>query len=81
MSILQSVITAVENLPTEKQQEVLDFAEFLYEKSPKKKSFKHSLGACADLNISISGDEIDEARREMWTNFPREQFFESEETK
>jgi hypothetical protein len=44
-----------------------------------KQPLKSSLGLCADLNISISKEEIDEARREMWANFPRERFFETEE--
>lgn len=30
------------------------------------------LGLCADLGTAPSGDEIDEARREAWKNFPRE---------
>lgn len=30
------------------------------------------LGLCADLGPAPSADEIDEARREMWKNFPRE---------
>jgi hypothetical protein len=27
-----------------------------------------------DLNIDLSADDIDEARREMWKNFPRGDF-------
>jgi hypothetical protein len=33
------------------------------------KNFK---GRWADLGISLSAEEIDENRREMWKNFPRE---------
>lgn len=29
-------------------------------------------GLWADLNIDISEDDIAQARREMWSNFPRE---------
>ena len=29
-------------------------------------------GLCADLGNAPSADEIDEARREEWANFPRE---------
>lgn len=29
-------------------------------------------GLCADLGQAPSADEIDEARREEWANFPRE---------
>jgi len=30
------------------------------------------LGLCADLGSAPSAEEIDEVRREMWKNFPRE---------
>jgi hypothetical protein len=34
---------------------------------------KHSLyGLCADLGTAPSAEDIDEVRREMWSNFPRE---------
>jgi hypothetical protein len=34
---------------------------------------KRSLyGICADLGTAPSAEEIDEARREAWANFPRE---------
>jgi hypothetical protein len=29
-------------------------------------------GLCADLGTAPSAEEIDEARREVWSNFPRE---------
>ena len=43
-----------------------------------KQPLKSSYGLCADLNVAISKEELDEARREMWANFPREKFFEAE---
>jgi hypothetical protein len=33
---------------------------------------KSLLGLCADLGPAPSAEEIDEARREEWANFPRE---------
>ncbi|MCI0390707.1 MAG: DUF2281 domain-containing protein [Acidobacteria bacterium] len=66
-------------LPPDKQQAALDFIEFLGWKIEAKQPRKNSLGLCADLNISISKEEIDDARREVWANFPRESFFETEE--
>jgi len=33
---------------------------------------KSLLGLCADLGPAPSGKEIDDARREVWRNFPRE---------
>jgi hypothetical protein len=29
-------------------------------------------GLWSDLNVNVSAEDIDEARREMWGNFPRE---------
>ena len=29
-------------------------------------------GLWADLNVNVSAEDIDEARREMWGNFPRD---------
>jgi len=35
---------------------------------------KNGRGLWADLNIDLSAEEIDEARREMWKNFPSDDF-------
>ncbi|MBX6313877.1 MAG: hypothetical protein IRY99_13320 [Isosphaeraceae bacterium] len=40
--------------------------------APAKKPFRSLRGALADLGPAPSAEEIDEARREAWTNFPRE---------
>ncbi len=60
----------VRKLAPEQQKKVLEFAESL--KPGLKPPLKSMKGLCADLGISISAEEIDEARREMWNNFPRE---------
>lgn len=39
---------------------------------PEKKPRRSLRGLWADLDIDISAEEIDEARREMWSGFPRE---------
>ena len=72
MSIEVSVIETLRTLPQEKQQEVLDFARFLAQRNGKKAPLRSVKGLCADLGIHISAEEIDEARKEMWGNFPRE---------
>ncbi len=62
-------------LPAEQRQEALDFVQFLNTKTPPKvKSLQSALGLCADLNPSIEAAEIDEARQEAWSQFPREDF-------
>lgn len=72
MSIEQAVIEKLRTLPPHKQQQVLDFAEFLQQKSIPKRPRRSSKGLWANLGINITEADIDEARREMWGNFPRE---------
>ena len=72
-SIEEAVIEKLRELPADKQQEVLDFASFL---SSRKKAPRKSLyGLWKDAGVSVSEEDIAEARKEMWGNFPREQFF------
>jgi hypothetical protein len=72
MTIEQQVLEKLRDLPPEKQKEVLDFVDSLNEKNGPKKP-RHSLrGLWADLNIHITEEDIAQARREMWGNFPRD---------
>lgn len=71
-TIEQSVLEKLRALPPEKQQEVLDFVEFLEHKTVANKPRRSLMGLCADLNVHITEEDIAEARREMWGNFPRE---------
>jgi hypothetical protein len=70
--IEQKIIEKLRALPPEKQQEVLDFAEFLQQKSGTRGPRRSLMGLCADLGVHITEEDISEARREMWGNFPRE---------
>ncbi|MEM8718301.1 MAG: DUF2281 domain-containing protein [Cyanobacteria bacterium P01_G01_bin.39] len=72
MNIEQNVIEKLRQLPIEKQQELLDFAEFLYQKNANKPKLQSIKGLCADLKIDITKKDIDQARKEIWKNFPRE---------
>ena len=73
-SIEEAVVAIVRELTSDKQQTVLDFASFLATKP--KPPLKSALGLWKDLGISISEEDIAEARKEMWGNFPREHFFD-----
>ncbi len=80
MNIEQTVFENFRMLAFNQQREVLDFVEFLRYKNSQSKnssqsSFENSLGIGADLNVSISAEEIDAMRDEMWQKFPRENFF------
>jgi hypothetical protein len=72
MSVEQAILEAVRSLPPDKQEEILSHATRLRDEAAPKKPFKSIKGLWADLGISISAEEIDENRREMWKNFPRE---------
>jgi hypothetical protein len=72
LPIEQMVVEKLRKLSPEKQQEVLDFAEFLHYKSGPKQPRRSLMGLWADLNVKITEEDIAEARREMWGNFPRE---------
>lgn len=70
MTIEQQVIEKLRELPLEKQREVLDFVESIKEKNGAGKPRRSLLGPWSDLNIHITEEDIREARREMWGNFP-----------
>jgi len=72
MTIEQKVLEKLRNLPREKQQEVLDFVDSLKGRSGSPKPLRGLEGLWADLDINISEEDIAEARREMWGNFPRD---------
>ena len=72
MTIEQQILEKLRNLPPEKQKEVLDFVDCLKEKNGTKKPGRSLLGLWADLNVHITEEDIAEARREMWGNFPRD---------
>ena len=62
-------------LPLEKQREALNFVQYLNTKAlPVVQPLQSALGLCSDLNLSIEAGEIDDARREVWGQFPREDF-------
>jgi EAL domain-containing protein (putative c-di-GMP-specific phosphodiesterase class I) len=72
MTIEQQVLEKLRDLPPEKQKEVLDFVDQLKETNGPKKPLKSLLGLWKDLNFHVTEEDIAEARREMWGNFPRD---------
>lgn len=72
MTIIESIVEQTKTLPLERQREVLDFAEYLLHKE--KSNGKHPRRSLEGMwkGVDISAEDIDEARREMWGNFPRE---------
>ena len=73
MSIEEAVIETLKGMPPEAQRQVLDYAESIRRQNhlplPPRNNPR---GLWADLGVTITEDDIAEARREMWKNFPRE---------
>ena len=72
MTIEEMVLEKLRGLPPEKQREVLKFVESLKPDGGTKKPLRSLEGIWEDLNIDITEEDIAEARREMWGNFPRD---------
>ena len=72
MTVAEQILEKVDALPAERQQEVLHFAEFLAGRYAAKGPRRSSRGLWADLGVEITERDIEEVRREMWANFPRE---------
>jgi hypothetical protein len=69
------IVSLAENLPALEKVRLVEriMATLESDISERQKTPKRSLlGLWEDLNNNVSADDIDEARREMWGNFPRE---------
>jgi hypothetical protein len=72
VTIEEAIVEKLRALPRDKQEEVLDFVEFLHQKDMLARGVGRSLkGIWSDLEIDISEEEIRQARREIWGSFPR----------
>ena len=74
MTVEQAVVERLRELPPERQQEVLDFVQSLQQQSAPKRPGRSLMGLWADLDMRVTDEDIAEARREMWGNFPRDDF-------
>jgi len=72
MAIEEKVLVKLRELPPEKQKEVLEFVESLGEKNGPQKPLRSLEGLWAGMGFDITEEDIAEARREMWGNFPRD---------
>jgi len=72
MTVTETVVEKMKKLPGDKQQEVLDFVEFLAYRAHPRRPRKSCKGMWSDLGIDFTDEDIMEARREMWGQFPRE---------
>ena len=72
MSLPELILEGIRNLSPEKQREVLGFVESLKQGTEPAKPLRGLEGIWEDMGFDISEEDIAEARREMWGNFPRE---------
>lgn len=69
------IVTLAENLPPLEKVRLVERVMATLEQqltSTQNQPIKSAYGLWADLNVNISEEDIAEARREMWGNFPRE---------
>jgi hypothetical protein len=62
----EEAILEIRMLPPEKQREVLHFTEFLQSRMPASEPRKPLRDLWKDLGVSITDEDISEARREAW---------------
>jgi hypothetical protein len=75
LTLESQILHHLRQLPPEKQKEVLDFTEFLHQKlssTPLKTARQTLKGQFESWNLDITEEDIQQARQEMWANFPRE---------
>ena len=72
MSIPELILEGIRELPPDKQREVLGFVESLKDSTEPAKPLRGLEGLWADMGFDITEEDIAQARREMWGNFPRE---------
>lgn len=74
-SLVEKIAAKAAALPDEQQQAALDYIESLEREAEKRAApqRKSLMGAFAHLGLDVTAEDIDEVRREMWRNFPREE--------
>ena len=72
MTIEEKVLEKLRKLPPQKQKEVLDFVRSLQENNGSPRKLRSLEGLLEDLNVDFTEEDIAQARREMWGNFPRD---------
>jgi hypothetical protein len=72
MRIPDLVLEKLRELPPDKQRAVLEFVESLQQNGAPAKPLKGFEGLLEKYNVQITEEDIAEARREMWGNFPRD---------
>ena len=72
MELERDLLEKVRKLSPDGQRQVLDFAEYLARKARATQPFKSPRGLFKGLGPAPTASEIDEAKRESWNVFPRD---------
>ncbi len=72
MTVKEAVLEKLNVLPTYRQQELLDFAEFLESKNGEKHARRSLKGIWADLKVDLTEQDLREARNEMWRGYTKD---------
>jgi hypothetical protein len=65
------LLDRIRQLPPDKREEVFAFIESVEEQVNQEKQRRCLEGALSHLNLHVNAEDIDQARREMWGEFPR----------
>jgi hypothetical protein len=68
MTVEDEILDKVRALPPDKKTEVLEYVSRL--EPSERVPFRSPEGILADLNFTLTEEDLAEARREMWANFP-----------
>ena len=71
-SIERAIVEKLRTLSSQEQQQVLEFIEELSREDANRQPRHSLMGLFADPGMDITEEDIAEARREMWGNFPRD---------
>lgn len=72
MTVKEAVLEKLETLPAVKQQEVLDFVEFLEARQPARKPRRSLKGSLAHLNFKWDEEILRQSRNEMWRGYTKD---------
>ena len=69
MNIEKKIVQKVRQLSAGKQQELLNFAEFLQTKEVSQPKFNSIKNLCSDLDVGLEFEAFEQTRKEVWTKF------------
>ncbi|MCA9428197.1 MAG: hypothetical protein KC964_26140 [Candidatus Omnitrophica bacterium] len=72
MTVEEKIVQCVRELPPEDQEKVREFAEGLQRQKAERPPLRSLEGLWAKYDFDLTDEDIKEARREMWGNFPRD---------